>query len=89
MTDYEKQRVEEQQKEKRLREEVDAWFKKHPDVKFCSVSYPLAGYDLKVVGIEKMADGIYLLKNYMGGNYDLTHWGLDILDGVVGTMPKD
>lgn len=65
------------------------WFDRHPDARFCNAETSLAGYDRKVVGIEKMSDGVYLLKNYMGGNYDLMHWGLSILSGVVSAMPED
>ena len=84
--EYERKKQEEKDKEKRLCASVREWFERHPGRKFCDASYPLAGSDYKIVGIEKVADGIFSLKTYTGGGCELTHWGLDVLAGVVNAM---
>lgn len=86
MTDYEKQQLEKRQKEERLCSEVRAWFDRHPDARFCDARCRLAGTDYMIVGIEKLDENVFVLKNYMGGNNSLTHYGLDILASVVGAM---
>ena len=86
MTDYEKQQLETRQKEERLCSEVRAWFDRHPDVRFCDARCRLAGTDYMIVGIEKLDENVFVLKNYMGGNNSLTHYGLDILASVVSAM---
>lgn len=89
MTEYEKQQLENQQKEQRLKEEVRTWFNKHPDVRFCDAKCRLAGTDYMIIGIEKLDENMFVLKNYMGGNNSLTHYGLDVLASVVSAMPED
>lgn len=84
--EYERKKQEEKDKEMRLCSSVREWFERHPGRKFCDASYPLAGSDYKIVGIEKVAEGIFSLKTYTGGGCELTHWGLDVLAGVVSAM---
>lgn len=89
MTDYEKQQLENERRKKDLYAKVKEWFDKHPEAKFCSAETPTAGYDRKIVGIEKVADGVFCLKNWPGGNYPLDYWGVDLLAGVVSAMSKN
>jgi hypothetical protein len=89
MNEYEKQQLEKERRKKDLYARVKEWFDKHPDARFCGAEYPVAGNDKKIVGIEKVADGVFCLKNWPGGTYPLDYWGLDLLASVVSAMSKD